>query len=290
MDHKVKALLHASGLTRDPITHRYNIPKPLTPEEKKANIEKLKAHDALFGAPPGSSPEVIAQYRNQRLKDTQTSANRQDAVRKFQNEIHQQNMEVKKQMDVARQTLQNQLTDDNVANLPIFKAYAEMRYGEQMRKQILDVQLQALYAGYDTPEAYINAIAGGLSDEKGRPIRMPYITDAEKEVENEMRERESKITALDKLGHYSMVGALKIADIASEVLPYIMPTLGTALKLGWQAFAPPGSDYYTEGTIGEKFGNLAVNAAAEGVKRFMGRGRRGHLGKSLAKSPPHHPQ
>ena len=128
----------------------------------------------------------------------------------------------------------------------------------------------------ETPEEYVEAVNSGklTTDRKnGNQLQPIEIFDAEKATQEYQNQLESQVNFIDKVGHYGRVGSILLADIAAEALPYIMPAFGTALSLGWKAFAPEGSMNYQEGTIGQRFGRLAVSAAEAGVKKLIGLGQ-----------------
>jgi hypothetical protein len=203
---------------------------------------------------------------------------RREKAREFRNIQIDEDRRIADAIAEYRKLLQSKMTDDKIDNLPIQVAFKEILNGEILRKQINKLEEAAIAEGYDTPleyvEAYNNSSRMG-EDRQGNPKVMPPIVifDAEKATDDYKRELESQIGFLDKVGHYSRVGALLLADIAAEVLPYVMPAVGTALSLGWKAFAPEGSMNYQEGTIGQKFGRLAVSAVETGVKKLIGLGQ-----------------
>jgi hypothetical protein len=191
-------------------------------------------------------------------------------------------MRIEAALKNVKKELQAKLTDDKIDNMPIQVAYKELYNGEILRKQIYELQRLAIANDLETPEEYVEAYNSGKSlrnadaeDRNGNLIpRKPIVIfDAEKATQDYQHELESQVGFLDKVGHYGRVGSILLADIAAEALPYIMPAFGTALSLGWKAFAPEGSMNYQEGTIGQKFGRLAVSAVETGVKKLIGLGR-----------------
>ena len=61
-----------------------------------------------------------------------------------------------------------------------------------------------------------------------------------------------------------MKGLTKLGDVAVDVLPVVLPGVGSVVSEGYKTFAAPGSKYYQEGTIGEK--------AVRGLKKAVGMG------------------
>ena len=224
------------------------------------------------------TPEQIAQARaEQAAKGKEqyiTDRERKKRVAEWEAIKRSEEKRIKDQMFEAKKYIKSKLTDDKVANLDWLRMDREMTNGEILRRQIYQLQEDALEHDLETPEEYVEAVnAGKLHDKYGNLIPPIVIYDAEKATDEQMKELESKIGFFDKVGHYGLVGSLMFADIAAEVLPYIMPAFGTALSLGWKAFAPEGSMNYQEGTVGQKFGRLGLSIVEEGAKKLIGLGQ-----------------
>ena len=242
-----------------------------------ANKDELKR----LGLQEGATPEMIANARageagklKEQYFNEKAAKERLDEWRDIE---ASENRRIKEQMFEAKKFLQSKLTDDKVANLDWIRMDREMSNGEVLRKQIYALQESAFRNGLETPEEYVEAYNSGkplpyeAEPDKRKPI---VVFDAEKATDEQMKELESKIGFFDKVGHYGLVGSLMLADIAAEVLPYVMPAFGTALSLGWKAFAPEGSMNYQEGTVGQKFGRLGLSIVEDGVKKLIGLGQR----------------
>ena len=242
-----------------------------------ANKDELKR----LGLQEGATPEMIANARageagklKEQYFNEKAAKERLDEWRDIE---ASENRRIKEQMFEAKKFLQSKLTDDKVANLDWIRMDREMSNGEILRKQIYSLQESAFRNGLETPEEYVEAYNSGkplpyeAEPDKRKPI---VVFDAEKATDEQMKELESKIGFFDKVGHYGLVGSLMLADIAAEVLPYVMPAFGTALSLGWKAFAPEGSMNYQEGTVGQKFGRLGLSIVEDGVKKLIGLGQR----------------
>ena len=242
-----------------------------------ANKDELKR----LGLQEGATPEMIANARAGeagKLKEQYfTEKARKERLDEWRDIEASENRRIREQMVEAKKFLQSKLTDDKVANLDWLRMDREMSNGEILRKQIYALQESAFRNGLETPEEYVEAYNSGkplpyeAEPDKRKPI---VVFDAEKATDEQMKELESKIGFFDKVGHYGLVGSLMLADIAAEVLPYIMPAFGTALSLGWKAFAPEGSMNYQEGTVGQKFGRLGLSIVEDGVKKLIGLGQR----------------
>jgi len=242
-----------------------------------ANKDELKR----LGLQEGATPEMIANARageagklKEQYFNEKAAKERLDEWRDIE---YRENKRIKEQMVEAKKFLRSKLTDDKVANLDWIRMDREMSNGEVLRKQIYALQESAFRNGLETPEEYVEAYNSGkplpyeAEPDKRKPI---VVFDAEKATDEQMKELESKIGFFDKVGHYGLVGSLMLADIAAEVLPYVMPAFGTALSLGWKAFAPEGSMNYQEGTVGQKFGRLGLSIVEDGVKKLIGLGQR----------------
>jgi hypothetical protein len=242
-----------------------------------ANKDELKR----LGLQEGATPEMIANARageagklKEQYFNEKAAKERLDEWRDIE---ASENRRIREQMVEAKKFLQSKLTDDKVANLDWIRMDREMSNGEILRKQIYALQESAFRNGLETPEEYVEAYNSGkplpyeAEPDKRKPI---VVFDAEKATDEQMKELESKIGFFDKVGHYGLVGSLMLADIAAEVLPYVMPAFGTALSLGWKAFAPEGSMNYQEGTVGQKFGRLGLSIVEDGVKKLIGLGQR----------------
>ena len=242
-----------------------------------ANKDELKR----LGLQEGATPEMIANARAGEAGKLKEQYFNEKAAKERLDEWKDieasENRRIKEQMFEAKKFLQSKLTDDKVANLDWIRMDREMSNGEVLRKQIYALQESAFRNGLETPEEYVEAYNSGkplpyeAEPDKRKPI---VVFDAEKATDEQMKELESKIGFFDKVGHYGLVGSLMLADIAAEVLPYVMPAFGTALSLGWKAFAPEGSMNYQEGTVGQKFGRLGLSIVEDGVKKLIGLGQR----------------
>lgn len=248
---------------------------------QKGRIEAAdKAELKRLGLQEGATPEMIANARageagklKEQYFNEKAAKERLDEWRDIE---YRENKRIREQMVEAKKFLRSKLTDDKVANLDWIRMDQEMVNGEYLRKQIYALQESAFRNGLETPEEYVEAYNSGkplpyeAEPDKRKPI---VVFDAEKATDEHMKELESQISFIDKVGHYGVVGGLMLADIAAEVLPYIMPAFGTALSLGWKAFAPEGSMNYQEGTVGQKFGRLGLSIVETGVKKLIGLGQ-----------------
>jgi len=171
--------------------------------------------------------------------------------------------------DVAEKiaTLRGMKTGIPTADEEIDKALAYIKWGEELREQI---------ALWET--------AGAKKDmtlkEYWQSIGEPEMIDVEGEVAKENKAIEDAIESYKKSPKYvwdqiKKWGLLAI-DIGSNFLPYILPfPIGEVISLGYQAFAPQGSIYHTEGSFTQKFQSGLLNGATQGISGLLGLGRAG---------------
>jgi len=171
--------------------------------------------------------------------------------------------------DVAEKiaTLKGMKTGIPTADEEIDKALAYIKWGEELREQT---------ALWET--------AGAKKDmtlkEYWQSIGEPELIDVEAEVNKENKQIEDAIEAYKKSPKYvwdqiKKWGLLAI-DIGSNFLPYILPfPIGEVISLGYQAFAPQGSMYHTEGSFTQKLQSGLINGATQGIGSLIGLGRTG---------------
>ena len=171
--------------------------------------------------------------------------------------------------DVAEKiaTLKGMKTGIPTADEEIDKALAYIKWGEELREQT---------ALWET--------AGAKKDmtlkEYWQSIGEPELIDVEGEVNKENKQIEDAIEAYKKSPKYvwdqiKKWGLLAI-DIGSNFLPYILPfPIGEVISLGYQAFAPQGSMYHTEGSFTQKLQSGLINGATQGIGSLIGLGRTG---------------
>jgi len=265
-------------------------PKTLFTQRRDEALKNIKQMRANLGLPEDASAEAVANARAMKAKESNITA----AKQKKQEELYQQwqgierseNYRIREALVNVRNEIQSQMKDkDKIDRLPYRVMFQEILNNEISRKQIYELQGLAYRHGLETPEEFVDAVNSGklvvykdVDYRRGRnaePEPMPKIVlfDAAKATEEYKQQLENEITWQEKAGHYLIMGSILLTDIAAELLPYAMPLLGTALSLGWKAFAPEGSLNYQEGTIGQKFGRLGLSIVEDGVKRAIGFGK-----------------
>jgi len=249
-------------------------------EQQKGVEANRQAELKRLGLQEGATPEQIAEARGREAKTGMekyiVDRDRDKKVGEWEVIQRQENQRIEEALKNVRKELQAKLTDDKIDNIPIQVAFKELVNGEILRKQIYRLQGLAYENDMETPEEYVEAVNSGklTTDRKnGNQLQPIEIFDAEKATQEYQNQLESQVNFIDKVGHYGRVGSILLADIAAEALPYIMPAFGTALSLGWKAFAPEGSMNYQEGTVGQKFGRLGLSLVEESAKKLIGLGR-----------------
>jgi len=170
--------------------------------------------------------------------------------------------------DVAEKikTLNGMKTGNLIADEEIEKTLAYIKYGEYLREQIAKLEREGAEKDMTLADYY-------------ESIGSPELIDVESKVAEENKKIDDAIERYKHSGafvwdQFKKWGMLVI-DIGSNFLPYILPfPIGNVIQLGYQAFAPPGSIYHTEGNFGEKMTNLALNGAEQAVLGAIGLGRK----------------
>jgi hypothetical protein len=100
-----------------------------------------------------------------------------------------------------------------------------------------------------------------------------------KEWNDEMRRRQNDPT--NKFFQSILDPLIWVADNAVKVASYIgVPPVVTQM---YKSFAPPGSEYYTEGDLGDKAVNFGVNVGVNAAKKLVGLGHPNEMELYLSK-------
>jgi hypothetical protein len=148
----------------------------------------------------------------------------------------------------------------------------QQEYAEAYRKW--DEGRQAYLAENPEEKTYTPTL-----DEDGEPLQMstaernalPQIDGQEFARRLELY-RSRHRTGFEKFAKGFTDFATSVADVGVDALAKIAPGIGKAAQVAYKTFAPPGSQYYTKGTIAEKAMNLPGNvvSAAMGGRRLKG--------------------
>lgn len=171
--------------------------------------------------------------------------------------------------DVAQKiaTLQGMKTGIPTADEEIDKALAYIKWSEELREQI---------GLWETAGAKKDMSLQDYYDSIGEPDMI----DVEGEVAKENKKIEDAIEEYKKSPKYVFdqikKWGLLVIDIGTNFLPYVLPfPIGNVIQLGYQAFAPTGSIYHTEGSFTQKLQAGLVNGAEQAVLGLIGLGRKG---------------
>lgn len=241
-----------------------------------------KQQKANLGLQPDADSGDIAAARVRQAQQGKITQAKWDRAKQLTDEWRaiesSENRRIREALVNVRNEIQSQMAGkDKIDQIPYRVMFEEILNNEKSRKQIYHLQELAYQEGMETPEEYVNAVNAGqiFNRRTDEPVDKSTVVlfDAAKATEEYKQQLENEITWQDKAAHWSLKITLFLTDIAAELLPYAMPLLGTALSLGWKAFAPEGSWNYQEGTIGQKFGRLGLSIVEEGVKKAIGFGR-----------------
>lgn len=171
--------------------------------------------------------------------------------------------------DVAQKvaTLQGMKTGIPTADQEIDDALAYIKWGEKLREQI---------ALWETAGAKKDMTLADYWSSLGEP----ELIDVEGEVAKEKQQIADNIERYKKSPKYVWdqikKWGLLVIDIGTNFLPYVLPfPIGNVIQLGYQAFAPVGSIYHTEGSFTQKLQAGLVNGAEQAVLGMIGLGRKG---------------
>jgi len=171
--------------------------------------------------------------------------------------------------DVAEKiaTLRGMKTGIPTADEEIDKALAYIKWGEELREQIALWETAGAKKDMSLEDYYTS-------------IGKPDMIDVEAEVQKENQQIEDAIEAYKKSPKYAWdqikKWGLLVIDIGVNFLPYVLPfPVGNVIQLGYQAFAPTGSIYHTEGSFTQKLQAGLVNGAEQAVLGLIGLGRAG---------------
>lgn len=257
-------------------------PQQYSAKKAKEYFEIQKTRKAALGLSPDADTGDIAAARVKQAKQGKITQAKWDRAKQLTDEWRaveaSENRRIREALSAVSKEISAQMAGkDKIDQIPYRVMFEELLNNEISRKQIYHLQELAYKNGMETPEEYVNAVNAGqiFNDRTDEPVDKSTVVlfDAAKATDEYRQKLENEITWQDKAGHWSLKAALLLTDIAAELLPYAMPMLGTALSLGWKAFAPEGSLNYQEGTIGQKFGRLGLSIIEDGAMKMLGFGK-----------------
>ena len=253
-----------------------------TTKKNNEQAARAKQQKANLGLQPDADARDIAAARVRQAEQGKVTQAKWDKAKKLTDEWRaiesSENRRIQEALVAVSKEISSQMAGkDKIDQIPYRVMFEEILNNEKSRKQIYHLQELAYKNGMETPEEYVNAVNAGqiFNDRTDEPVDKSTVVlfDAAKATEEYKQQLENAITWQDKAAHWTLKITLFLTDVAAELLPYAMPMLGTALSLGWKAFAPEGSWNYQEGTIGQKFGRLGLSIVEDGVKRAIGFGK-----------------
>jgi len=225
---------------------------------KNASYDTYKQNEERKEVAPTIENGEQLQQAVQKREEAKTLENKLDFM-------NRQDDYLKKDIQKKLNNLKALRTGNPIEDEQVDLALSQIHWGEVMREQIDALERKAVEKGMDLKDYYESL------DPK------PTIVNAEEKVEEDRKEIERKINDYKHSAKYIWDQIKKIGlfaiDIGSNFLPYVIPVVGSAIMLGYQAFAPSGSIYHTEGSVEQKFANLGVNAAQHAITGLFGFGK-----------------
>jgi len=181
--------------------------------------------------------------------------------------IRDADLETEREVVQKLATLNGMKTGNPINDQEIDEALAYIKWGEELREQISVWELAAANKDMELQEYWSS-------------IGEPDLIDVEAEVAKEKEQIQNRINDYKKSPQYVLDQIKKwgmlVIDIGVNFLPYILPfPIGNVIQLGYEAFAPVGSIYHTEGSFTQKLQAGLVNGAEQAVLGMIGLGRKG---------------
>jgi hypothetical protein len=220
---------------------QYNNSKPAPPSYKGKDISEVTK---------GVAEEDVNYDRNEKLKQMRMADD-----------------ETSHEVAQKTATLNGMKTGNLISDQEIDEALAYIKWGEELREQIAMWEEAGVKKDMTLQEYWSS-------------IGEPDLIDVEAEVEKEKQQIQNRINDYKKSAQYVFDQIKKwgmlVIDIGVNFLPYILPfPIGNVIQLGYQAFAPVGSIYHTEGSFTQKLQAGLVNGAEQAVLGLIGLGRKG---------------
>jgi len=169
---------------------------------------------------------------------------------------------VAEKIATLRSMKKNPLADEQID-----KALSYIKWGEELREQIALWERAATNKDMTLPDYYDSIGKPPLIDVEGEVAR------ESKEIEDNIeRYKKSKEYVFDQIKKWGLL----VIDVGSMFLPYVLPfPIGEVISMGYQAFAPEGSIFHTEGSFSDKAMRGVINGATAGLSGLIGMGRNG---------------
>lgn len=227
-----------------------------------ASYETYVANENAKPPPPSYQGKDISEV-TKGVAEEDVKFDKREQIKK----IRDADLETEREVAQKTATLNGMKTGNPINDQEIDEALAYIKWGEELREQISLWELAG--ANKDmTLQDYWSSIGE------------PDLIDVEVEVAKEKEQIQNRINDYKKSPQYVLDQIKKwgmlVIDIGVNFLPYILPfPIGNVIQLGYEAFAPVGSIYHTEGSFTQKLQAGLVNGAEQAVLGMIGLGRKG---------------
>lgn len=267
--------------------HHSKDPIPLATAKKQMAALHIAMKGGEYPVPPPRGPmyfdTVEKTAYNQKQADEYKSMDADPRIRDLWNKEQKRYGKTATDKDyAAHRALVAQVTAQRLAFNP---TYTPKELAEEKKR---DYEIQRFHEDYKNWEKGANAYyaqhpgeqPGFVSpiDEKGNRLSKKEAFSRPKVTKGEVQRRvaayrENNKSGWQKFGDSIMSFITGITDQAVGVVADVVPGYGKALEVGYKTFAPPGSEFYKEGSLQDKFGNLPENiASAVGAGQMRGGG------------------
>jgi len=227
-----------------------------------ASYETYVANENAKPPPPSYKGKADAEV-SKGVAEEDVKFDKREQIKK----IRDADLETEREVVQKLATLNGMKTGNPINDQEIDEALAYIKWGEELREQISVWELAAANKDMELQEYWSS-------------IGEPDLIDVEAEVAKEKEQIQNRINDYKKSPQYVLDQIKKwgmlVIDIGVNFLPYILPfPIGNVIQLGYEAFAPVGSIYHTEGSFTQKLQAGLVNGAEQAVLGMIGLGRKG---------------
>lgn len=264
--------------------HHSKDPIPLATAKKQMAALHIAMKGGEYPVPPPRGPmyfdTVEKTAYNQKQADEYKSMDSDPRRRELWNKAQKRLGRTATDKDyAAHRALANEVAKKRVAANP---TYTPKELAEEKKRDYEQQKWQEDYKNWKKgADAYYAQHPGEQLvipplDEKSEKItlsreewrKLPKITQAEAKRRLEVYKERNK-SGWQKFSETLANAMAGLTDSAVGLVSDLVPG-GKAIEVGYKTFAPPGSEYYKEGSVQDKFGNLPENiASAVGAGRGM---------------------
>lgn len=263
--------------------HHSKDPIPLATAKKQMAALHIAMKGGEYPVPPPRGPMYFDTVEktafNQKQADEYKSMDSDPRRRELWNKAQKRLGRTATDKDyAAHRALANEVAKKRVAVNP---TYTPKELAEEKKRDYEHQRWMEDYKNWEKGAAAYYAQHPGEKpvsppiDEKGNRLtqvearKLPKITKAEALRRVEAYKQNNK-SGWEKFGDSIMGFLTGVADQAVGVVADVVPGYGKALEVGYKSFAPPGSEYYKEGSFTDRLGDLPGNiASAVGAGRVM---------------------